>query len=287
MSRALRIVGKVAGVVSSIATLVGLPQVAIAAAAVAPIADVAAPIPERPMTAISIFDDGRRAYIAADGGAYCTQTGRIVQLGTKVAAAPTLNMAIAVQGCAGPWEISAAIKRTCEATSQSVVLRAMPDVLRSLRGEMRARFPDQDRAGWNETRLWIAAYDRVRCKPRLFAIASDHDPTAPGAEPFELREIKGQVTGLTGDQVATLLPAGYITDPKADARRILQAQRHYPFPHLNGGCGVAGTCELFTVSRRGVASESILQFPEGLGEVPDPARAGLALPEVPARVEAA
>lgn len=149
----------------------------------------------------------------------------------------------------------------------------MPAALRLMNANVQRDIETEFTRLTGSQRLYIAAYDRNRAKPRLYAIASDPDPTAPEAAPYVLRELRaGFVSGLTGDEVAEALPAGYITNPKEDARRLLCRQRHHRFDA--GFYAVAGACQFVTVSRRGVDVAPILQFPEAIGQLVDPARLG-------------
>ena len=263
MSGVLRTVGKVAGIVALVATVAGNPAIAAIASAVAPNAAIAAPLTARhPMTAMNLFEDGRRAYIAADS-AYFLPDATIAYHAGKVACLPEFHLAIGLQGHGTPGGLVHEIERVCPIGTQADVLSALPEALAGYRLTLEG-----------DTRLWLASYDRSRAAPRLHHIATNATPDVPQAVPYVLHDVEGWTTGLTPDDVAAALPEGYIADPVEDSRRLLNAQRQYAFPHLNGACGVGGTGWLYTVSRRGVSWRPILQFPEQAGEKCDPAKAG-------------
>lgn len=282
MSGVARTVGVVAGVAASAALFVGAvatgnPALAAVAAKVAAIASVASPpadigaaIQEKPMPAINLCADHRRAYLATDSGYFDPSTGRIVALGGKALVLPDVQMAIGISGSGSPAELMQNLNTTCEHGTQRAILAALPNAIACMAVERKALNP----TGWSTVRLWIASYDRVRAKPRLFTVASDPDPSSPHIPPLVVNGVRGWATGLTPVQVATLLPAGYVANPRADLTRMFEAQRGYAFPHMGGRCGVAGDCDLYTVSRRGVTVETLIRFPEGVGAVPNPAAPG-------------
>ncbi len=273
MSKVLRTVGTVAGIVATVALALGHPEVAAIANAVSAPAQVGTQLRERPMTAINIFHDDRRAYLATDTAAFWADTGRIAQFRPKFTAWPGAHMAIAISGNGTPDHLRTAVEHVAPQGTQAAILKAMPAALRLMNANVQRDIETEFTGLIGTQRLYIAAYDRNRAKPRLYAIASDPDPTAPEAVPYVLRELRaGFVSGLSPDDVARALPAGYITNPKEDARRLLCRQRHHRFD--SGYYAVGGSCEFVTVSRRGVDVVPILQFPETMGELVDPARLG-------------
>ncbi|WP_375403454.1 hypothetical protein [uncultured Sphingomonas sp.] len=279
MAKALRTVGKVAGIISTIAIAVGRPEIAAIAAAVATPAALAAPITGKPpMSAVNVFTDNRRAYLATDGAAFNCDTGAIAELGSKAVMMPSLHMAFAVTGRGYPGPIIAALDRHVSPVrelTQGAILQAMPAAVREVRYRLAVDWPDDEARGHNQVRVFIAAYDRIRARPRALSIISDPIGDEPPGDAYRLREIEGYVSpALDPATIKRLLPHGYITDPKADARRILEEQRRVPFAGLGGRCGVGGTCEFYTVSRKGVEAEQIVRFPEVVGEVPNPGTPG-------------
>ena len=223
------------------------------------------------MTAVNLFADDRMAYLSTDGATFNCDDGRIGEFGTKAAMFPDQRLVIATSGRAPVLVLLEALDRHVSILTQAAMLEALPAAVADLRERLRAEWPDEERRGLNHVRVWVAAFDMAAGVPRALAIFSDAYENESASDAYKLREIEGMVSpALAPDEMARVLPEGYITDPKEDTCRILQAQRQVPFPLTGGRCGVGGHCDFFTVGPDGVTGERILSFPDAVGEVPDP-----------------
>jgi hypothetical protein len=250
-----------AGILQSVATYAG-----IASTIASPGADTLTRL-ERPMTAISMFDDRHRAYMVTDGGQFDIRTGRVISLEPKVLMLPALRMAIGLQGWGSPYTLCDAMSDACEEATQREFLDKLPTALAA----MRLVAPEPPAS---ETRLWVGMFDTEKNAPRMLTVQSGPMPDGDPAPPFELVQSEGAVSGLTTGELASILPTGWPENPVRDGRRILAAQRARPFAAIGGGCGVAGECGLYTISRFGVSYRPLVRYPDAVGELADPAAAG-------------
>jgi hypothetical protein len=277
MSGVFKALGTVSGIAATIMSFIPpLQPIAAAFATNSPIATTAVPITARkPMTAINIFSDEQRAYIATDGAVFSAIDGTIVGLGTKTATFPPVKLAVSIQGKGALVELIEEMDKRVTRLSQQNFLEILPDALRSVRADCKRRFLANEAGGGNEILLWIATYDDAAQRPRCYHIGTTPLPMPDAPPTYTLHEIDGIITPAV--DVSLVLPEGYIVNPRQDSIRLLAAQRHHPTEAIGGGCGVGGRCEFFTVGETGVTAEHIFGFPEGVGERADPRNEGVLL----------
>lgn len=282
MSKVLGTVARVAGVVASAALLVGAvatgnPLLAASAAKIASIATLVGTAaspgadhlyhrPRKPMTAISMFADQRRAYIVTDGAQFDTTSGAVIGFVPKVLMFAKVQMAIAFQGgFITPAALSDAMADVCHEPKQSAFLACLPTALAQARLTMPVPL-------MHHTRLWVATVDPDSRRPRMFTVQSGRMPDGDG-EPCRIEETDGLVTGVAN--LSEILPSGWPEHPVRDGLAILAAQRRASFTHMAGCSAVGGQCTLYSVSRTGVDYRHLIRYPDTIGKPVDPMLPGV------------
>lgn len=272
MSGVANAVGKVAGMVTAAALLVGAvatgnPALAAVAAKVGSIATIASPaapaslpVPRKPpMTAINIFEDGTNAYILSDT-AIVDPSGKVVTFASKAFAFPEVRMAIAVNGRPIMTPLIEAMNRRIFIPTQAAFLAGIPAAFADVMREVAKANPAAEATGGNATRLWIASYDMTAGKPRLHTIGNSHVGGAAPLMPGGMTEVRDGYSSPPFDPA--VLPFGYIANPKKDGRRVIESQRRWRFPEYATGCGVGGHAELYTIGRAGVTFDRVATWPQ-------------------------
>jgi hypothetical protein len=268
MSKVLKKVAIVAGAVALIATGVGALgglgiMTTATAGTIAPYSIEVASLKDFDMSAVGSLKTPNSAYLFADSGSWDAD-GRLTDLATKISYWKALGIGIAAQG---PSYISKLVyDDLCQKlliADQFDILIALPESVRAARNIRKANDFEEGTA-LVDFMLWVAAYDATEKRPRLYFIKTEGCPTFPDAEPYKLIEHEGFACPPPSADV--IEKASQMTNAAQLAATLLSGQRHANFGTLPSACMVAGDGELLEISEFGVSLQTVIRFPEKIGE---------------------
>jgi len=254
MSGVLKTVGVVAGIA---AMFLPPPLSAIALGIATPAGDTQLIEKRKPMTAINAFTIDDVAYMATDT-MHLFPDGTIEGFGSKAAILHELGAIVAVAGRGGILAFMEALNGVGIILDQGDLLKAMPVALKSLRERIDKEYPTGIPNQGNRLQGFVALYDVKRGEPLVYVLDTEGDMPS-GGKPYEVREVDGIL--MPGPIGRDVLPFGYVDDPVADTRAVIEAQRRMEFATIPGVCCVGGAVELFSMGPNGWGVETIARYP--------------------------
>lgn len=225
------------------------------------------------MSAMNLIQQTDAVHLISDGARY-ERDGTVLGFLPKTFVLEKARSAIGIRGRTphiAPEDLLAS-------ANFDEVLRALPDVVRSMQNMLHENEPDENFEPFRNFECVAIGWSDIRDQPEAWGIStqveenSDMFSNVPDFKPFKVFELP-LLIAAPGVSLSSLFgELGSMEDvdaldPRAAGRAILEAQRRtaYEFDGANVHC-VGGYGEITSVTRSGVGKQRLVDWPDVIGQ---------------------